>query len=206
MLPRFACCAALLMGLAACSTPWEGSRATPDPSGLPVSLGPARSIGSPDSADSLRAPGVQIESPSPPAPAQRPGSRPVRTLPPPQIGVDLGLAVRDDDAALTLGASYEVWVRTDLRAGGLAQYTAGPIDTLLLAPAAWYQVTDSLTLLGAPGLEWENGDGVQPALRLGVDYAATLGGAAITPFFSWTTVNGRQASVAFGVGIGTGPF
>ena len=91
-----------------------------------------------------------------------------------------------------------------VRVGAIANYTASPFDTLLIAPALWVSPLERLTLLAAPGVEFESGEGGEPAIRLGVAYSASLGKVYVTPLVYWDLVNDREGSVVAGLAVGAG--
>jgi hypothetical protein len=114
----------------------------------------------------------------------------------------LGVRVRDGESALDLVAEYHYRVSAALEVGGIADWAGSPIDSLLIAPAAWLHPNDNLTLFGAPGVEFISGRGGEAALRLGGSYLIPFGRLAIRPFGWYDFVQDRQNSFALGVAIG----
>ena len=54
---------------------------------------------------------------------------------PGSFGFAVGVRVRGSESALNLSGSYEYRLSDRVRVGGIANYTASPFDTLLIAPA-----------------------------------------------------------------------
>jgi hypothetical protein len=86
--------------------------------------------------------------------------------------------------------------------GGIVDWAWSPIDSLLIAPAAWLHPSDRLTLFAAPGVEFISGKGGEGALRLGGSYTIPLGRAAIRPFGWYDFVADRKDSLSFGIAVG----
>ncbi len=113
-----------------------------------------------------------------------------------------GVKVRDGDAAISLAGTWEYRINDWLGVGALADYAASPFETLLVAPAAWMRPTDRLTLLMAPGWEFESSEGTEEAVRLGVSYDFPLGRMSLTPLAYWDLVENRSGAVSIGIAIG----
>ena len=114
----------------------------------------------------------------------------------------VGIRFRGGDSALDLLVQYQYYVNSKLDVGAIADWALSPIDTLLIAPAAWWHPNDRLTVFGAPGLEFESGDGSEWALRVGGSYRLMLEKLAIRPFGWYDFVSGRQDAFVFGIGVG----
>jgi hypothetical protein len=127
--------------------------------------------------------------------------QPARPANPHSFGGGLGVRVRGNESALDLYFQYQYYVNQPVRIGAIADWAASPIDSLLVAPAVWWNATDRLTLLGAPGLELMSGDGTELALRVGAAYRLMLEKLAIRPFAFWDLVQNRDDSVVFGIAI-----
>ncbi len=112
--------------------------------------------------------------------------------------------MRDGDAALSLSISYTYEVSPVVGVGAIADYSGPPIKTLLIAPALWLRPIENLLLLGAPGVEFESGQGSEPAVRLGAAYSIPVGEIHVTPLVYWDLVKDRVGSVVIGLAIGKG--
>ena len=119
-----------------------------------------------------------------------------------RYGFGVGVRFRGGDSALDLQGQYQYWVNSRLEVGAIADWALSPIDTLLVAPAAWWHVNERLTLLGAPGLEFESGDGAALAMRLGASWRLMLEKMAIRPFGYYDFVEGRTGAWSIGIAIG----
>jgi len=138
-----------------------------------------------------------------PGRAQDPAAgTPTTTTSPHRFSGGAGIRFRDGDAAFDLLLQYQYFVNTKLDIGAIADWAFSPIDSLLVAPAAWWHPNDRLTLFGAPGLEIQNGDGIETALRLGGSYRLMLEKLAIRPFGWYDFVTDRDDSFAIGIAIG----
>ena len=131
-------------------------------------------------------------APPPPPPAKSPHS----------FSGGVGIRFRDGESALDILAQYQYHVNPKLDIGAIADWAMSPIDTFLIAPAAWWHPSQRLTLFGAPGVEFASGDGGKAALRLGGSYTLMLGKLFIRPFGWYDFVSDRQDSLAFGIGFG----
>jgi hypothetical protein len=114
----------------------------------------------------------------------------------------LGIRFRDGESALDLLAQYHYYVNPKIDIGAIADWALSPIDSLLIAPAAWWHPNDRLTLFGAPGFEIQSGDGVEFAMRLGGSYRLMLEKLAIRPFGWYDFVTDRDDSFAIGIAVG----
>jgi len=143
------------------------------------------------SSDAVRSTSAQEAAAPPPAP-QSPHS----------FSGGVGIRVRDGDTAFDLMAQYHYYVNPKLDIGAIVDWAMSPIDSLLIAPAAWWHPTDRLTLFGAPGIEFLNGHGGEAALRAGGSYQLMLGKLAVRPFGWYDFVVDRKDSFSFGLAIG----
>jgi hypothetical protein len=114
----------------------------------------------------------------------------------------VGIRFRDGESAITLMGQYHYYVNPKLDVGALVDWAASPINSLLIAPAAWWRPTERLTLFGAPGVEFLSGKGGKAALRLGGSYSIVVGKMVIRPFGWYDLVADRPSSFAFGVAAG----
>ena len=113
-----------------------------------------------------------------------------------------GVRFRDGDSAVALNGNYRYWLNKPIEVGALADWASSPINTLLIAPAVWWHPNDRLTILGAPGLEFESGEDTVSALRVGATYRLMLEKTAIRPFFSYDFIDGRENAFAVGIAVG----
>lgn len=138
---------------------------------------------------------------SAPVPTQD-SAEPRATASPHSVTGGVGIRFRDGESALSLLVEYHYATSPTLEVGALADWAGSPIDSLLVAPAAWWHPTDRLTLFGAPGLEFVSGDGAAGAVRVGGAYTLSLGRLAVRPFAWYDVVPERDDSFALGVGFG----
>jgi len=120
---------------------------------------------------------------------------------PHSFGGGIGVRLRGGDSALDLMAQYKYYVNPELDIGGIADWALSPIDSFVIAPAAWWNVDEQLALFGAPGLEFVSGNS-KGLLRLGGSYQVALENLTILPFAWYDLVNDRKNAFTFGVAIG----
>ena len=114
----------------------------------------------------------------------------------------VGVRFQGSRSALNISAQYHYYVNDKLDIGGIVDWATSPIDTLLIAPAAWYHATDRLTVFAAPGIEWASRGGVEPALRLGGSYRLMLEKLALRPFGWYDFIKNRKDAFSIGIAIG----
>ena len=119
---------------------------------------------------------------------------------PHSFGGGLGIRLRDGKSALDLMGQYKYHVNSKLDIGGMADWALSPINSLVIAPAAWWNVNESLTLFGAPGIEIVSSNS-KGLLRFGGSFQVPLGDLAILPFAWYDMVSDRDNALTFGVAM-----
>ena len=110
---------------------------------------------------------------------------------------------RGESGGFTLGLAYEYRLSEKIGVGGLLDHAFGDVDSTILAAAVYvHPFGDPLTLVAAPGVEFEDGSG-HPVVRLGGSYELPLK-SKITwaPALFVDVGKGADASLIAGVEFG----